>query len=151
MLAPAFFLPLQHTRMLKAVSLLGPLTQSLYLHNDRGSDIHDQSAALIHPTCRLMPLSAPIELLKLSVIVRRQLGRIKQPALIMHSINDHTCPSAKNVNYLMHHLGSGLKRALLLDQSFHVITVDSDKDRVVSEVLGFASQLHAPHRRSANA
>lgn len=151
MLAPAFFLPWQQTLILKAISLLGPITKSLYLHNDRGSDIHDQSASLIHPTCKLMPLSAPIELLKLSAIVRGPLDRIKQPALIMHSINDHTCPPRKNVDYLMQHLGCAQKRAVMLDSSFHVITVDSDRDRVVSEVLGFAKQFRAPHRRSANA
>jgi carboxylesterase len=150
MLAPAFFLPWRQTLILKAIRLLGPITRSLYLHNDRGSDIHDQSAALIHPTCKLMPLSAPIELLKLSAIVRAPLGRIKQPALIMHSINDHTCPPQKNVDYLMRHLGSAQKRAVMLDQSFHVITVDSDKDRVASEVLGFANQFRAPHLRSAS-
>jgi carboxylesterase len=150
MLAPAFFLPRQQTMMLKALGVLGGLTTSLYLHNDRGSDIHDQSAALIHPTCKLMPLSAPMELLKLSRIVRRQLPRIKQPTLIMHSINDHTCPSAKNVNYLMQHVGSAAKRAVMLDQSYHVITVDSDKDRVATEVLDFASQFRAAQRRSAN-
>jgi carboxylesterase len=150
MLAPAFFMPWQQRLMLKAIRLLGPLTKSLYLHNDRGSDIHDQSAALIHPTCRLMPLSAPLELLKLSAIVRARLERIQQPALIMHSINDHTCPAQKNVDYLMQHLGSVQKRAVMLDQSFHVITVDSDKDRVASEVLGFANQFRAPHLRSAN-
>jgi carboxylesterase len=150
MLAPAFFLRWQQTLMLKAIGLLGPLTSSLYIHNDRGSDIHDQSAALIHPTCKLMPLSAPIELLKLSALTRRRIERIKQPTLVMHSINDHTCPAAKNVNYLMQHLGSAQKRAVMLEQSFHVITVDSDRDRVVSEVLGFANQFREPHRRSAN-
>lgn len=151
MLAPAFFLPRQQMLTIKAVSALGALTKSLYLHNDRGSDIHDQSAALIHPTCKLMPLSAPIELLKLSAIVRARLSRIKQPALIMHSINDHTCPEQKNVRYLMQHLGSAEKRAVILDQSFHVITVDSDKDRVVAEVLGFANRFRSHERRTANA
>ena len=151
MLAPAFFLPWQAMLMVKVVSLLGPLTKSLYLHNDRGSDIHDQSASLIHPTCKLMPLSAPIELLKLSALVRGPLDRIKQPALIMHSVNDHTCPQPKNVRYLMQHLGSIQKRAVMLDQSFHVITVDSDKDRVVSEVMGFANQFRARRRESATA
>ena len=151
MLAPAFFLPLRQTLMLKAISLLGSITRSLYLQNDRGSDIHDQSAALIHPTCKLMPLSAPIELLKLSALVRAALGRIKQPALIMHSINDHTCPESKNVGYLMQRLGSAQKRAVILDESFHVITVDSDRDRIVSEVLGFAEQFRTPVRHTATA
>jgi carboxylesterase len=151
MLAPAFFLPWRQTVALKLVSLLGPLTKILYLHNDRGSDIHDQSAALVHPTCKLMPLSAPIELLKLSAIVRAPLPRIRQPSLIMHSINDHTCPPKKNVDYLMERLGTAQKRAVILDQSFHVITVDSDKDRIVSEVLGFANQFRSSHPRSATA
>ena len=143
MLAPAFFLPWRQTAALKAVSLLGPITRSLYLHNDRGSDIHDQSAALIHPTCKLMPLSAPIELLKLSAITRSALNRIHQPSLIIHSINDHTCPAKKNVDYLMQRLGSAQKRAVILDESYHVITVDSDKDRIVSEVMGFMDQFRA--------
>ncbi len=151
MLAPAFFLPWRQTLMLNAVRRLGPIVNSLYLHNDRGSDIHDQSAALVHPTCKLMPLSAPIELLKLSAIVRASIQRIKQPTLIMHSINDHTCPQQKNVDYLMQHLGSAEKRAVILDQSYHVITVDSDKERIASEVLGFANQFRTPQRRTANA
>lgn len=150
MLAPAFFLPWWQTLLIKTVSLLGPITKSIYIQNHDGSDIHDQSAVLIHPTTRLWPLSAPIELLKLSAVVRARLDRIKQPALIMHSINDHTCPARKTVDYLMEHIGSAQKRAVMLEQSYHVITVDCDKDRIVSEVLTFANQFRAPHRHSAN-
>ncbi len=151
MLAPAFFLPFATTMMVKAVSALGSLTKILYLENGDGSDIHDRSASLVHPTCKLMPFCAPIELLKLSAIVRRRLDRIRQPTLIMHARDDHTCPSKKNVEYLMRHLGSAQKRAVILDQSFHVITVDSDKDRVVSEVIAFVDQFRAPRRESASA
>jgi carboxylesterase len=151
MLAPAFFLPWRQTLMLRAISLLGAITKSLYLHNDSGSDIHDRSAALVHPTCKLMPLSAPIELLKLSAIVRARLDRIRQPTLIMHSTNDHTCPEQKNLDYLMRHVASAHQRAVVLEQSFHVITVDSDKDRIVSEVLDFANRFRTPERRTANA
>ena len=151
MLAPAFFLPRRQTIALKAISALGPLTKMIYLHNDRGSDIHDQSAALIHPTCKLMPLSGPLELLKLSALTRRSLGRIQQPALIMHSINDHTCPARKNVDYLMQLLGSAQKRAVMLEESYHVITVDSDKDRIAAEVLAFANQFRSAHSRTATA
>jgi carboxylesterase len=151
MLAPAFFLPWRQTAALRVVSLLGPITKSLYLHNDRGSDIHDQSAALVHPTCKLMPLSAPIELLKLSAIARSALGRIRQPSLIIHSINDHTCPAKKNVDYLMQRLGSAQKRAVMLEESYHVITVDNDKDRIVSEVMGFMDQFRTVEGSAAYA
>ena len=151
MLAPAFFLPRSQTLALRAISVLGAMTKTIYLHNQRSSDIHDRSAVLIHPTCRLMPLSAPIELLKLSAIVRARLDRIRQPALIMHSINDHTCPAKKNVDYVMQHLGSAQKRAVMLNESYHVITVDSDKDRIYAEVLGFVEQFRARQQPSANA
>jgi carboxylesterase len=150
MLSPAFFLPWQHELMAKAVGLLGSLPRSIYLYNEHGSDIHDPGAVLVHPTCRLMPLSAPIELLKLSALVRPRLESIKQPALLMHSLGDHTCPAHRNVDYVMKHLGSAQKRAVMLDQSYHLITVDYDKDRVVSEVLAFLNQFRTPERRAAN-
>jgi carboxylesterase len=97
MLAPAFFLPPAVTTALKAVKLLGPVVDSLYLHNGVGSDIHDAAARRIHPTTRLMPLSAPIRLLGLSVQVRRMLPRITQPTLVVHAKDDHTCPMKRNV------------------------------------------------------
>ena len=150
MLSPAFFLPFGQTMALRALGILGPLTRLVYLHNESGSDIHDQSARLIHPGSKLTPISAPIELLKLSSIVRRKLDRVTQPALIVHSQLDHTCPCGKNVDYLMEHLGSAQKRAVILEESFHVIAVDSEKDRVASEVIEFVSQFRAaPQRRSA--
>ena len=151
MLAPAFFLPWKLSLPLSIVARLGTLTTRIYVRYDGLSDIHDQAAAQVHPTCRLIPLSAPIELLRLSAIVRPRLDRIRQPALIMHGVNDHTCPQKRNLDFAMQHLGSAQKRAIILDDSFHVITVDIDKERVVSEVLSFANQFRAPHLRSANA
>jgi carboxylesterase len=149
MLAPAFFLPPAVTTALKAVKLLGPVVDSLYLHNSAGSDIHDDAARRIHPSCRLMPLSSPIHLLGLSAQVRRMLPRITQPALVIHAKDDHTCPMKRNVNYLMKHLGSKEKRAVRLDESFHVITVDSERERVAAEVIEFVSQFGAVGERRA--
>jgi carboxylesterase len=145
MLSPAFFLPRSITVALKALSLLGPLAGRLYVHR-AGSDIHDDAARRVHPSLRLMPLNAPIELLRLSAEVRPMLSRITQPALIVHGRGDHTCPAQRNVNYAMANLASARKRAVILDHSYHVITVDSEKDRVADEVLAFAGEFRA--RRS---
>ena len=71
--------------------------------------------------------------------------------MVIHSIGDHTCPASKNVNYVMSHIGSIQKRTVMLDQSYHVITVDSEKARVASEVLEFANQFRTAQRRTANA
>jgi carboxylesterase len=151
MLAPAFFLPTSTTIMLRGLrGLLGSLVERIYLFNPGASDIHDAAARSIHPSCRLMPLSAPLKLLELSKVVKPMLARITQPALVMHARSDHTCPMRKNVDYVRKHLRSAEKRAIELDESYHVITVDSDKERVVSEVAEFVERFRVtPQKRAA--
>jgi carboxylesterase len=143
MLAPAFFLPPATATVLKAVRMLGPVADKLYLYNSSGSDIHDAGARDAHPRCSLMPLNAPLKLLELSTLVRPRLATITQPALVMHARHDHTCPQRKNVNFVMKNLGSAEKRAIVLDESFHVITVDSEKERVATEVIDFVDRFRA--------
>jgi len=143
MLSPAFFLPRAPAAALRAIARLGRLASLLYLHNTSGSDIHDAASKRIHPTARLMPLSAPINLLKLSHMTRPRLGRITQPMLLIHSRRDHTCPIDRNLPYVMKHIGSERKRALVLEESYHVITVDSEKERVATEVGEFIGQFRA--------
>jgi carboxylesterase len=151
MLAPAFFLPTSVTIMLKALrGVLGSFVDSIYLYNPGGSDIHDAAARSVHPTCHLMPLSAPMRLFDLSALVRPTLRRITQPALVMHAQRDHTCPMRKNLPYVMKHLGSAEKRAIELDESYHVITVDTEKERVAAEVAEFVERFRiAPQKRAA--
>ncbi len=151
MLAPAFFLPRATTVALRGLrGVLGSIVEKIYLLNSGGSDIHDAAARSVHPNCRLMPLSAPMKLLDLSALVKPMLARITQPALVMHARRDHTCPMRKNVDYVMKHLGSAEKRAIELDESYHVITVDSEKERVVGEVAEFVERFRiAPQKRAA--
>jgi carboxylesterase len=150
MLAPAFFLPRAVTLALTVVAKLGPLASQLYLRNPSGSDIHDAAAKRIHPSAQLLPLSAPISMLALSRLLRPLLRRMTQPLLVIHSRRDHTCPMKRNVGYVMKHAGSAQKRAVILDESFHVITVDSEKERVAAEVGGFVEQFRAhPQQRAS--
>ncbi len=151
MLAPAFFLPTSTSIALRALrGVLGSVTDRIYLFNPGASDIHDAAARSIHPNCRLMPLTAPMKLLDLSALVRPMLSRITQPALVIHARRDHTCPMRKNVDYVMKHLGSPEKRAVELEESYHVITVDSEKERVVDEVGEFVERFRvAPQKRAA--
>jgi carboxylesterase len=84
--------------------------------------------------------------------VRVRLGELIQPTLLIHGRLDHVCPFEKNVGFVMSHLGSAEKRAVTLEESYHVITVDSEKDRVADEVTSFALQFRrsAPFLRAAN-
>jgi len=148
MISPAFFLPPSATLGLKLVSRLGGWAKLLYLHSPGGSDIHDAAARRVHPTARLMPLSAPISMLELSMSLRPRLGRISQPLLLMHARDDHTCPMKRNFNLVKTRVGSARKRTIILEDSYHVITVDSEKERVAQEVIGFVTQFRvAPEHR----
>ena len=122
------------------MSALGPIAERIYLRG-KSSDIHDAAARSVHPSARLLPLSAVLELRKLSATVRPRLNRVTQPALVIHGRRDHTCPMRRNVDFVLNHLGSAQKRAVILEESFHVITVDSEKERVASEVIDFVSAL----------
>lgn len=146
LLAPAFFLDRRSRLALKLLKVLGPLASRIYLRSS-GPDLHDAAARHIHPSARLMPLSAPISLYELSAAVRPRLDKIIQPTLIIHSRRDHTCPLV-NVDFLLEHLGAARKRAIILEESFHVISVDSEKERVAEETIGFLQPFRTQSRRA---
>jgi len=142
MLSPALFLDRKAAAMLTMMRLLGSLTHRIFLSSS-GSDIRDDAARRIHPSSRLMPLSGPINLLALERIVRPRISDLRLPALIAHSHQDHTCPYDRNVEFLMGHIGSAQKRLVELHESYHVITVDMEKERVAAEVLAFVEGFRA--------
>jgi carboxylesterase len=142
MLSTALFLDRKAAPVLTAARLLGRLTRRIFLSGS-GSDIHDQGARKIHPSARRMALSAPINLLALERMIRPRISGLTQPALIVHSHKDHVCPYDRNVEFLMSHLGSAKKRLVELSESYHVMTVDLEKDRVAAELLEFVQRFRA--------
>jgi carboxylesterase len=141
MLAPAFYLPFWTRTALRAVRPASRIANQIYFHKPGGPDIHDAAARQVHPGNRLMPLSAALNLIDLSDYVRPTLNELIQPTLLMHGRRDHTCPFDDNVEFVMGHLGSAEKRAIALEESYHVVTVDSEKDRVARETLDFIGQF----------
>jgi carboxylesterase len=152
LIAPAFFITFPRRAILRLIEFCGRFADQIYLQKHGGSDIHDHTARSVHPRHSLMPLRAALSLNQLMRMLRPRLSEIVQPALIIHSRRDHTCPYEKNVGFLMSHLGSQEKRTVTLEESYHVITVDSEKERVASEVSAFAMQFHraAPQLRAMN-
>jgi carboxylesterase len=151
MLAPSFYLPPRVQWALRAMRPLMGIAEHLYFHSGRGSDIHDSTARRIHPGNRLLPMKAALNLIQLSDYVRPRLRQIEQPVLVIHSRNDHTCPFEKNTRFVMKALGTNQKRLITLEESFHVITVDSEKDKVAAALIDFALEFRpAATRRAAN-
>jgi carboxylesterase len=62
--------------------------------------------------------------------------RIKIPTLILHSRDDGVTPPI-HAEMLLKHVGSRDKHVKWLDNSYHVATLDYDKDIIVEEILRF--------------
>jgi carboxylesterase len=69
--------------------------------------------------------------------VKPRLGEVRQPALIVHPRNDDIA-SLKNTQYLQAHLG-GLVDTLVLDNSYHMVTLDQQRHIVADRATSFVS------------
>jgi carboxylesterase len=108
-----------------------------------GPDIADAVARAASASYRAMPLAGVVELLRLRTVVRRELGRVTQPALLLHGRHDHNVPVA-NVAWLRARLGSAWIETAVLERSWHVITVDHDRSEVARLVVDFLTRVATP-------
>jgi carboxylesterase len=82
-------------------------------------------------------------MLELRWLVRRvkeEIGAVRQPALIVHPREDDRA-SLRNLHYLQTSLG-GLTETVVLDDSYHLVTLDRQRQIVVARTLEFAHRLH---------
>jgi carboxylesterase len=86
-----------------------------------------------------LPGRLMLELRWLVQRVRQEIGQIRQPALIVHPREDDRA-SLRNLSYLQAHLG-GLIETVVLDDSYHLVTLDRQRQVVVGRTLEFAARL----------
>jgi len=87
-----------------------------------------------------------LELRRLVKVVLGELSSIKQPALILHPREDDRS-SIRNSFHLQRNLG-GLVDMVVLEDSYHIITVDRQRDIVVGRSVSFTSWLSERRARS---
>ena len=85
------------------------------------------------------PLRAAVSLAHLWKVTAADLGRITRPALVFRSANDHLVEPA-NGRLLMSAIGSDDVREVVLENSYHVATLDHDADLIFRESLAFVRQ-----------
>ena len=93
----------------------------------------------------MIPGALMMELRWLSKAVRGKLGSINSPVLIVHPREDDRA-SLKNAAYLQQHLG-GRVETLVLHDSYHVATMDRQRDDVIARVRQFADDLTVSQSR----
>ena len=107
-----------------------------------GPDIADPAVRAASRSYRAMPLSAVLELLRFQAVVRGEIGRVTQPALLLHGRHDHSVPLA-NLELARRSLGSRLIESHVLERSWHVVTLDYDRDEVARLAADFLTRIEA--------
>jgi carboxylesterase len=109
---------------------------------ERGPDIADPVARAASRSYREMPLAAVLELLRLQDTVRKELPLVTQPALLLHGRHDHGVPLA-NLDTLRRGLGSRDVETHVLERSFHVVTLDYDREELARLAADFLTRVEA--------
>lgn len=103
-----------------------------------GSDIKDPGQK---ESCYdKVPVPAAAELYALMKVTRRDLAKITAPILVLSSREDHVVPTTNGL-YIMQHVGSADKEQVWLENSYHVATIDYDKDLIIERCVDFIKRL----------
>jgi carboxylesterase len=146
LLAPALELHLQG----KVGACLGGLAplRRLVVPKAARADVRDGEMRAANPGLAGIPLAAVAELRALGAHVDRQLPGIAAPALVVAGGHDHTV-TLGGARRLARRIGSGPAPLVVLEQSWHLVGIDVERDRCADEVVRFVSALPLPGRRAA--
>ncbi|MEA2499521.1 MAG: carboxylesterase [Actinomycetota bacterium] len=89
------------------------------------------------------PTRAAHAVLRFARRAQAALPQITTPTLVMHARQDHTVHPS-NAQYIHDRIGSTDKELVWFDRSYHVITVDYEKDQVFERTFNFIKE-HSKH------
>lgn len=98
------------------------------------SDIKDPAEKEI--AYEKVPVAGVQQIVKLSRVTRRDLPAYTRPVIIFKSKEDHVVPQ-KNAPYTYDRIGSTVKEMVWLENSYHVATMDFDKDLIFDKTDAF--------------
>ncbi len=87
------------------------------------------------------PWPSLAEFHKLAWHVRPRLGQVRAPCLIMHAADDDIA-SVRNARLIERRV-SGQTETVLLNDSYHMITVDGERDKVIGRSADFFTRILA--------
>ena len=89
------------------------------------------------------PLKAANSMMRMWVDVRACLDLVSCPLLVFRSATDHVVPAASTA-FVLSHVSSDVITERILEHSYHVATMDRDKEQIFTESL----QFFAEHSRT---
>ncbi len=99
-----------------------------------GSDVKDPA---VKESCYdKVPVAAAAELYRLMKTVKADIARITAPILIFSSREDHVVDTG-NGPFILEHVSSTDKELVWLENSYHVATIDFDRDLIIQRCVEF--------------
>jgi carboxylesterase len=86
-----------------------------------------------------VPLKGALQLTKLQDTVRADLGRVTQPIIVFWSPEDHVVEPV-NTQTVMRDVSSARRTLVLLEDSYHVATLDNDAETIFRDSAEFIRQ-----------
>lgn len=93
------------------------------------------------------PITAIHQLQKLMDNTPQILPEIKCPIFAIKSMEDHVIPPG-NTDYILKHIGSDVKEKAVLKNSYHVASMDHDKEKIVRDCHSFIGRQLRLERKS---
>jgi carboxylesterase len=133
-LAAAIHLNNWRTRILPLVGFFRK-----YRYKVSGPDIADQKARAESASYTYYPTASVIEFMRLIRHVETELPAVTAPTLLFHALEDHVIPY-RTMDYIKKNIASKYIRTVTLRKSYHVISVDYEKELIFSEIEHFINQ-----------
>ncbi|QGZ66629.1 alpha/beta hydrolase [Paraburkholderia acidisoli] len=128
----AYYTPLRHRYSYREAEPFGLRNEALRSKIARA--MQRNAFSEVGPSTISLP--ALHEALRLGRSARKHLDAVENDALIVHAIDDETS-SPRNPRYVIDHLGSAFLRTVWLDDSYHMITSDNEREIVARETALF--------------
>ncbi|MFH1356947.1 MAG: alpha/beta fold hydrolase [bacterium] len=99
-------------------------------------DVKDPHARINFYDIDHMPISCIQSIIKLQKLVRTDMSKITCPTLLMHSRYDSTAPF-ESMNDIAKNISATHTETVALENSFHLISIDYEKDLVCEKIGDF--------------
>ncbi|MFX1676319.1 alpha/beta fold hydrolase [Paraburkholderia sp. A2WS-5] len=128
----AYYTPLRHRYRYREAEPFGVRNEALRKKIARA--MQRNAFSEVGPSTISLP--ALHQALRLSRAARKDVPSIETDTLVIHAIDDETS-SPRNPRYVIDHVGANFLRTLWLDDSYHMITSDNEREIVARETALF--------------
>jgi carboxylesterase len=136
----AYYTPLRHTYRYRESEPFGVRNEALRKKIARA--MQRNSFSEVGPSTISMP--ALHQALRLARSARKDVAAIENDTLVIHAIDDETS-SPRNPRYVIDNIGANFLRTLWLDDSYHMITSDNEREIVARETTLFLRESEVAH------